>query len=438
MDKKRFLTVLADRRAYFQRLLNVVGSSSVVAYWPLWESSGATAVDVSPNGLNGAYSAGVTYGQPGIGDGRTSCYFGGTSRVNLYSAGLATALPTTELSYIIWASHSAAVWAAGVAAFTLNFRVDVNNRFSLERSATANTMLLRYMAGGTNKVVTINGLTSEALLPFVMTVSKSNDRLRGYVNGSKFGADVTGLGTWVGTLNSSYAAIASQQGGADSSPDTCGVAHVALINRELTAAEVATLSSPFELVEGIFAVGDSKTASAAPGVMALLAGMRSASSSGWFEASPRLAVSGIDTATMKTQIDAALANVDATSANRVRHVLYNLGANDNNSAPVYATFYADTEYCLLALHAKFPNATIWLARVWERGDQTWLTTVQHAAVTALAVAYSWARVGVDETAILEAGDDGATWTSDGTHPTSPAGYVREWADPTIGWISYIS
>ena len=62
-----------------------------IAYWPLSEASGTTIVDASGNARNGAYTA-VTLGQAGIGDGRTSASFdGSTSFGDLYSASLAGA-----------------------------------------------------------------------------------------------------------------------------------------------------------------------------------------------------------------------------------------------------------------------------------------------------------------------------------------------------------
>lgn len=80
------MLIMKQKLAYFRKLINLFGSS-MVGYWPLWEPSGASAIDIE-NGLNGAYSN-VTLAQTGIGDGNTSTQFNGTtSYLNLLTNGL--------------------------------------------------------------------------------------------------------------------------------------------------------------------------------------------------------------------------------------------------------------------------------------------------------------------------------------------------------------
>lgn len=50
-----------------------------LAYWPLNETSGTTANDLSGNGHNGTYAGGFTLGQTGIGDGETAVAFNGST-----------------------------------------------------------------------------------------------------------------------------------------------------------------------------------------------------------------------------------------------------------------------------------------------------------------------------------------------------------------------
>jgi hypothetical protein len=427
------MLMAGSRRGYAKRV-QLLFSSRIYRYLPMWESAGSAVQDLSPNLANAAYAGGVTLGAAGIGDKRTAVTLDGTGRVNPYSAAFVAGFPLTELTISVWISIAAAQWADATLRYLCGFRADASNRMGIEKSVTANTLLFRYYAGGVSKVVTASAVTSEALQNLTMTVSASNDRLRGYVNGSKVGADVTGLGVWAGALASPYTAFGSDRNSAGS--HVGGMAHGLILTGEASAAEVAALASPFEGgPAGLLTVGDSKTASASPGVQALVAALRERGQ-GWFEAA-RLAVSGIDTVTMRGRIDADLAAVEADNLARVRVILYNLGANDNNSAPAYAAFVADTVYCLLALHAACPGALIYMARVWERGSQVWLDDVQRVAVADLAAVYPWVRAGIDERLTLEAGDDGATWTADGTHPTNPAGYVREWADAGIGWLARI-
>ena len=84
---------------------------SPIAYWPLWEASGATAEDISGNGFDGAYT-GVTLGQEGIGDGNTCPLFDGANDyVDIYSAGFAGALMRLRVPLTGWMKvFNAGVW----------------------------------------------------------------------------------------------------------------------------------------------------------------------------------------------------------------------------------------------------------------------------------------------------------------------------------------
>src|SRR5438132_757282 len=57
-----------------------VRADNPIGYWRLGEAPGATtAADISGNGNNGAYSGGITLGQPGFHDGDTAALFDGRS-----------------------------------------------------------------------------------------------------------------------------------------------------------------------------------------------------------------------------------------------------------------------------------------------------------------------------------------------------------------------
>jgi hypothetical protein len=424
---------------YYQQVKNLL-DTNLFRYWPLWEADGAVAADQSANADNGAYSAGVLYGQTGIGDGRTSCYFDGTSRVNVYTSSLVSGFPTGELFISAFIKIPAAVWTDNTLRYLISFRADVNNRITIEKPTNANWLLLRYLAGGTNKTVTLTNITQENLLHVALTVSVANGRLRGFLNGSQFGLDVTGLGTWVGSLDPIYCALASQAGTANVSNHIGGLAHVVVGSREATPLEIAKLShySGSDPI-GVCPVGDSKTASAQAGITEMLTVLREQTGQNWAELPYRLGVSGITTALFKARIDADIAAIPANVRGLVRWIPYNMGANDCLATIPFtkAQWKADTEYILSALMAGFPNAQIPLARVWRRAIEAQIPTrlaEQQAARTELIAAYpSRLRPGMDEYAVLEAGNDGATWTSDGVHPTDPGGYTREWTAGGISW-----
>jgi len=89
---------------------------SPIAYWPLWEASGAAAEDISGNGFDGAYT-GVTLGQDGIGDGNTCPLFDGTNDfLDFYSAGFSSAFNGELGTIAFWMKvFNAGVWEDGIS-----------------------------------------------------------------------------------------------------------------------------------------------------------------------------------------------------------------------------------------------------------------------------------------------------------------------------------
>jgi len=215
-----------------------------IQYLPMDEPSGSVAFDRSGNGRNGAYT-GVALGQPGIGDGRTAPSFdGATSFNNVYSASLAAAFSGAQGSLVIWGKVSASgVWADGIARRMIYLAVDTNNRVSLVKSNTNNEVDYLYVAGGTTKS---GGVTSfSPLTPFCigLTWDKAGDAVKFYVNGPQSGATVTGLGVFAGSLASTTTLI----GAISTAPANVWnglLAHAAVFNRTLSAAEMLSAATP--------------------------------------------------------------------------------------------------------------------------------------------------------------------------------------------------
>lgn len=144
-------------------------------------------------------------------------------------------------------------------------------------------------------------------------------------------------------------------------------------------------------------------------------------SAGCFERPARVGRGGANTATLKANIDSDLASRTDTPD----YVLYNVGANDVPAMPTQAQWQADTLYIWDAIHAKWPNAKIFVMKVWVRNqtannntyDDTWLP-----AAVALRSSFVYLHSALDERVFLENGDNGATYTSDGVHPNH-AGYM---------------
>lgn len=229
------LLLTGSRRASYLRRLQAMGP---IALWPMDSLSGTTARDATPNGRNGTYS-GVTLGQPGIGDGKTSPLFDGVNDFcDVYSASLAGAFNGDEGSLVAWAKVSGAgVWTDGTSRYLVSLQADATNYQVIRKYSTNNT--LRFDSRATN-TKTVSVTTSLAgWFHAALTWSRSADEVKVYLNGVQQGAAQTGLGAWAGTLVSNATVIGSSS---SSTPASCWsgwLAYVAVFARALTPGEVA-------------------------------------------------------------------------------------------------------------------------------------------------------------------------------------------------------
>jgi len=226
----------AAAQTYTQKVLAL----SPLGYWPL----NGSANDASGNGYNGAATA-VTYGT-GIGDGGQAGVFdGSTSFVDIYSAGFAGAFNNQELTLAIWCKVSAAgVWADAKARQVFRLRADNSNIAVLARTATANQIQSNYLAGGSTKPINDTSLAaSTAWFHLAVTVSKSGDAEKFYINGAQVGSTQTGLGTWAGALASNTTAIGSATNASSGLAWSGSLAHAVIFTSALSAAQVASLAA---------------------------------------------------------------------------------------------------------------------------------------------------------------------------------------------------
>lgn len=144
----------------------------------------------------------------------------------------------------------------------------------------------------------------------------------------------------------------------------------------------------------------------------------------WMEAPSRFAHGGYTTAALRAVIDADIAAADTTVIPRV--IFYQMGANDVADAPTMADeagWKTNTAYIFDALHAAYPAAHIYVAILWTDRSPSNCLIINAWMATVIATRSAWCHWGIDEVAVLEAGDGGATYTADGTHPNA-AGYAR--------------
>jgi hypothetical protein len=200
----------------------------LVAYWPLWEDSGATANDQSGNERDGTVT-GATWGADGIGDERTALSFDGDDYVEIYSAGLASAFDGDEGTLLVWAKIDTAEWTDGQRRFLLRLTADVsNNSLWIEKLDGANGVRLRRIAGGVSDYVQVDTGGETGWNCYALVWSKAADTLKAFVNGSQVGSTQTGLGSWSGALIDDYTAIGVSRFSTTLLPFIGDLAHVAV------------------------------------------------------------------------------------------------------------------------------------------------------------------------------------------------------------------
>jgi hypothetical protein len=225
---------LRRQGSYINRIQGLFGSS-IVGYWPLNELSGGVAYDHSGHGYDGAY-VGPTLGQPGIQAGVPCPLFDGDNdRVDLWSAALAAAFPYTEGSLMIWAKvFDVGVWTDGVNKMFWNFEADGSNLIYSHKMDPHHVFFWWY---GSAVGPAVNHHTSDPVdwVCYFFEYSKTGDYIKLYMDGVQVESTGSGLGNWVGTLNSGHATIATLGGAL---VWYGWLSHMLILNRPATEAEI--------------------------------------------------------------------------------------------------------------------------------------------------------------------------------------------------------
>lgn len=219
---------------------------SPIAYWPLWETTGTTAVCQVNTAQSGTYARDVsTMGTgTGIGDGNTAPLFDGTNDfLNAYTATFAGAYSGAAGSLIIWAKvFNVGVWTDGNTRNILSFQVDNDNMLIVRKNAGNNQVYWRYEAGTTQENTTKTGVSTTDWVCYGLTWSKAAEEVKAYYNGAQEGATLTALGTWAGTFSSTKTVIASSTLG-PWEPWNAWLAHCAFWTTALTAPQMLDLAT---------------------------------------------------------------------------------------------------------------------------------------------------------------------------------------------------
>lgn len=227
--------------------------SSLIAYYPLWETRGNTVFDLSPNNRFGVYEGNPTLNLVPALCANAPSFDGVDDNADVFSAGLASAFNGEEGTVIIQLKVGKEEWIDGKKAFYLALWADSNNKIELYKSAN-NQLEFAYTAGGTRLRSMFSDIATDRWVTYAITWSKSKDRFFGYVAGESIYPAQTGLGTWAGELTS--AEIAGYLGSGINYAK-CSVSSVVLLNREATAAEIREYSATFGATKVLTVLGDS-------------------------------------------------------------------------------------------------------------------------------------------------------------------------------------
>lgn len=188
-----------------------------------------------------------------------------------------------------------------------------------------------------------------------------------------------------------------------------------LIQWPVTYTDTFVAQSSYKATRNFWAYGDSKTDGSGD-ISPFLAYLPFLCRATYgMEVPARKGVGGRSTADAAAAIAADLAAAVGTPD----YICYNLGANDIGAFE--ATWKANTLAIWDAMHAKWPNARIGAAQTWTRtGDNA---TLRAWRTYCIGQRSSFVVEGPDENIVLEAGDNGVTYTADGVHPNH-AGYIR--------------
>jgi len=185
---------------YYNKALQDIWPGNLKFYWPLWEESGAVANNIAP--VSGAAFNGIHINTTrlfGIGDGRRSAFFNGTtSAVDVFDANFHNHFNGHEGTLVIWGKVlNAGVWTDSTARRLLRFRDNANNEIFFRRLSTDNRLNVSMDAGGVNVA---SDIITSTLDWFMMsaTWSEAADEFKVYFNDAQNSVTVNGLGVWAG------------------------------------------------------------------------------------------------------------------------------------------------------------------------------------------------------------------------------------------------
>lgn len=132
-------------------------------------------------------------------------------------------------------------------------------------------------------------------------------------------------------------------------------------------------------------------------------------------------VGGYSLQNTKDATDAHIAAVQTNYEEEVKYLLLTAFNGEVLADHGYDNFINNTLYIVDAWKAAYPNIQVYLTREWSFGYDAGAAQVHSRIDDVIALRPTFVYAGPDEVTLLVPPDDGATYYSDGMHPTA-AGY----------------
>lgn len=234
MDAKK-LMLMMDSKQYWQKIRALFGSS-LIAYWPLWETSGTVAKDMSGNG-NGTYSNVTLANKIGHNKKPVPQFNGSSSYVDIYSTALKNNFNGNSGTILQWVQIAdLGTYTDGVRRYASQIFANASNYIFIYKSESDGTIVGRRIASSTSKLITYTASGNLGWIRVCLSWSTSPDELKFFVNGQKVGNTVTGNGSFSGDIDSNLCII----GAASKAPAnqwSGWLSDTILLNRPITDTE---------------------------------------------------------------------------------------------------------------------------------------------------------------------------------------------------------